>query len=1631
MHLLKIALVIFLVQNSVNLFAQAADISEAQIAAIPEQRWSNDSIKPALTVTMDQVQLAENTDYTAVYTDNVNKGTATVTITGKGNYTGTKAATFTIADFPLLDPESANSAENPYLISTEEDLKALAGLVNSGKRSTGFYKQTSDITMTKEHIAIGQFNIYGTIAFNGDYDGDNHTISNLTINKTEALEKPEWSQGLFGRLRNASVKNVKVVNCSFNISDETTDSNLGGIAGYANNSSISNCTVSGNLSAKTHVGGIVGMVYIESSVSGCSFSGTITADNYAGGIAGASELNSALSNNINYGSVTGASLIGGITGNNNTSSLVQNVNAGQVSGATEAMGGIAGQTDISNKKFTDNLYLSGLGLSGAIGALETTDATDIIGSAEIVVKVTAAEGVTLNLPDTPAFVWNSENYYRSGSEITLDYALPSEKIFDCYNVSSGYLSRAGVKEGAHVLSDFSDDVVISGSYTDEVVNIEGNATISGIPYLVFNGLQQYPKPVVKIGQTVLEESKNYELSYSGDCINAGVYSVTVTGLGRYTGTLSKEFRIYAFNISSDNAIVITGLDDDYPRTGDVIHPVPGKITCQATDNARLVLDTDYTLAYSNGCTLPGKYTLTITGKGNYSGQKRIDFEICDAYGFTINYGGYTYNRVPFVGGEAGSYQKNEYVVAKSKLGNIKGKTIYGLKFNMKEKAANSFGDARFRIFLKEVSSADITALNGTDGATVVYEGELDVTTNEYLTVHFTTPFAYGGDNLLVGIYEYEKGTPSTIYFRCTNTAYTLRATSSNSLDAIINSSKENYQAATTFLYDAARIDINDAVVSAIPDQRWSNSSATPAITVTYNNEELVENTDYVVEYSDNVNLGTAMVSITGRGNYWNTKAATFKIVDFPLLDPESANSEENPYLISTEEDLKALAGIVNSGARNDGFYKQTDDITLTQDHVSIGLSTNHSGYTNYVFKGSYDGDNHSVSNITINKTGSSEIDDSFLGLFGGTKDATIQNVKVVDCNITGYRWVGGIAGSASGKGTISNCSVSGTISITGGFVGGIVGTTGTGSLITNNINAATVTGGGEVAGIVGDLRGGSATYNVNTGTISGDNSVGGIIGCAYPSTTTANNFNIGQVTAHESSVGSIAGSSYALMYGVKFEKNYYPAGLGLPGGRGETGSLEGTDLAGAEVVVKISAADGVTLNLPETPAYVWGSDSYFASGTEVTLNYDVPNGKIFDCYTVNEGLISNASEKDGVHVLTDFKVDVVISGSYTDGIVSLESDASIAAIEDVVYNGLQQLPKPVVTVGEKVLVEGGNYELSYSEGCINVGTYTVTVTGIGSYTGTLTKQFKIVALDVDAIDAFEITGIDTDYPKTGAAINPVPTITNVVSKAKLVQGTDYTLSYSDGCILPGTYTLSIIGKGNYTGQKDIEFVIDNAYGLTVNDGEKLTLKSATPLNVSQAYMYQKNEFMLYANDIKAMNGQAIYGMKFYMNVKGNRTFGDGRFKVLLKEVEVSPSGFVCGDGATLVYDGELDVTTNEFLTIHFTTPHVYNGGNLVVGIYEYEKGQSVNVSFYCVTSNAGYKTRSDSYTLDASGYSNDYFQPKTTFLYEAESTTVADVVTVEEKSDDAWYDLSGKQLENEPTEKGLYFHGNHLYMITE
>lgn len=74
----------------------SGELKDATIAAIPAQVYTGKEIKPTVTVTLNKRALRLNRDYTVAYSDNKKPGKATVTITGKGNITGTRTKTFTI-----------------------------------------------------------------------------------------------------------------------------------------------------------------------------------------------------------------------------------------------------------------------------------------------------------------------------------------------------------------------------------------------------------------------------------------------------------------------------------------------------------------------------------------------------------------------------------------------------------------------------------------------------------------------------------------------------------------------------------------------------------------------------------------------------------------------------------------------------------------------------------------------------------------------------------------------------------------------------------------------------------------------------------------------------------------------------------------------------------------------------------------------------------------------------------------------------------------------------------------------------------------------------------------------------------------------------------------------------------------------------------------------------------------------------------------------------------------------------------------------------------------------------------------------------------------------------------------------
>lgn len=163
---------------------------------------------------------------------------------------------------------------------------------------------------------------------------------------------------------------------------------------------------------------------------------------------------------------------------------------------------------------------------------------------------------------------------------------------------------------------------------------------------------------------------------------------------------------------------------------------------------------------------------------------------------TVHDGSATNRYLPVYGYFAEQYQKCEYIIPASDLADKEG-YITGLTYYLSSPAADSWGTASFRVFLKEVSGTTLSNFQGLNGATIVYEGPLDGTQST-MTITFATPYIYQGGNLLVGIYETVPGTYKDSYFYGeTVTGAGIYNYSSTSLDAITTGIVQNFIPKTT------------------------------------------------------------------------------------------------------------------------------------------------------------------------------------------------------------------------------------------------------------------------------------------------------------------------------------------------------------------------------------------------------------------------------------------------------------------------------------------------------------------------------------------------------------------------------------------------------------------------------------------------------------------------------------------------------------------------------------------------------------------------------------------------------------------------------------------------------------------
>jgi hypothetical protein len=169
------------------------------------------------------------------------------------------------------------------------------------------------------------------------------------------------------------------------------------------------------------------------------------------------------------------------------------------------------------------------------------------------------------------------------------------------------------------------------------------------------------------------------------------------------------------------------------------------------------------------------------------------------------------------------------------------------------------------------------------------------------------------------------------------------------------------------------------------------------------------------------------------------------------------------------------------------------------------------------FTGSFDGQGFEIRDLFIDRPG-----DTNVGLFSFVNEgAIVTGVAVVDADVTGDLYVGGLAGHS--RGNLSNCHSTGSVA-GDTYVGGLVGENG--GILSHSYSTASVSGSFEVGGLVGQNHA-TVRESYSTGSATGDSYVGGLVGWNKEGTL-SNSYSSASADG-ELLVGGLAGSNRAII----------------------------------------------------------------------------------------------------------------------------------------------------------------------------------------------------------------------------------------------------------------------------------------------------------------------------------------------------------------------------------------------------------------------------------------------------------------------------------------------------------------------
>lgn len=815
--------------------ADAAAVTNCTVSGLTAKTYTGKAQTQSITVKYRNKTLKNGKDYTVSYQNNINAGTAYVIIKGKGSYSGTVKRSFTIKPAIIYKQCTFYKIASQYY--TGSQIKPVPKI----KNGTTTLKNGTDFTLTyQNNVNKGTAKVY--IKGKGNYSGSCSLTFSITARPVSTLKITVPSVTYNGKAQKPAVT-VKYNNYKFKNGTDYTLS-------YKNNTKIGTATVTvkgkGKLSGTKSVTFKINAKPIKNAVitynnsltyNGSTLSPAVTVKYGNATLKKNTDYTVAYSNNVNAGTgtitITGKGIYGGSVKKTFTIKKL-GISASAVSGTGNKVytGSaikpvpavkVGGRTLKNGTDFTVSYKNN---TEPGTATLKVTGKGNYSGSVSKTFKITARaiNDVEVTVPDTvftgeqvrPDVVVSYGSYqFISDSDYTLSFK-------DNINIGTASV----VVTGKNHLSG-------SRTVTFPIEKADISSTEIAVKNATFTGSAIKSDVDVRLGNVTLKEGTHYTLSYKNN-VNAGTAQVTISGKGSLEGAVTKSFTIEKADILKASISASGTYAPDGVKIG--INAKFGNYTLKSSD---------YSFAAP---TAAGELTLTISGNGNFSGKATVKCNVAKA----------------------------DIANAKSSLSlSTDGK---GYTVTIIYDGVLLTQDKDYKVAVTESAtgvSAVITGI-GNYGGTATLSGisnELEAFENAVVTIGKVT---YNGTAQLpsvtvkIGSVTLKSGTD-----------YILSAydnTNAGTATAVITGKGKYAGAEKKTQFTIAPAAISSASISC-EDQIYTGQGVTAQPVVTFNGKTLALGIDYYISgYSNIVNVGTATVTVKGKGNFTGTAKGTFRIV---------------------------------------------------------------------------------------------------------------------------------------------------------------------------------------------------------------------------------------------------------------------------------------------------------------------------------------------------------------------------------------------------------------------------------------------------------------------------------------------------------------------------------------------------------------------------------------------------------------------------------------------------------------------------------------------------------------------------------------------------------------------------------